>query len=80
MLRAAVERKLEIVGEALTVFPRLDPVTAATIAELPLAIRMRSSLAHDYGAVDDQIVWDVATVHGPILHTVLTRLLSGEAE
>ena len=80
MLRAAVERKLEILGEALTVFRRLDAATAALIVDLPRAIRMRNLLAHDYGGVDDRIVWDVATVHCPVLQDEPTRLLAGETE
>lgn len=78
MLRDAVERRLAIIGEALTVFRRLDPVAAAAIADLPRAIQMRNFLVHDYGAVDDQIVWDVVTVHCPALQSVLTTLLASD--
>lgn len=77
MLCAAVERKLEIIGEALTVFRRLEPDTAALIADLPRAVRLRNFLAHDYGAIDNEIVWDVATVHCPAMQKVVGNILGG---
>ena len=77
MLRDAIERKLEILGEALTVFRRLDPESAMSITDLPRAVQLRNFLAHDYGAIDDEIVWDVATIHCPVMHAVIARLMAG---
>lgn len=63
MLSAAVERKLEIVGEALNQLRRLAPDAGARIRALPSAIGMRNVLIHAYASVDHRLVWDVATVH-----------------
>ena len=58
-LRSAVERQFEIVGEALNQLHRLDPATAANIAELPRIVAFRNVLIHGYASVDNRIVWGV---------------------
>ena len=59
MLRAAVERQFEIIGEAFTALRRIDPAIAATISELPRIVAFGNILVHNYAGVDDRIVWDV---------------------
>ena len=59
MLRAAVERQLEIVGEALNQLRRVDEATAGRIPELRRIIGFRNVLIHGYSSVDDKIVWGV---------------------
>lgn len=73
MLRSAVERQLEIVGEALNKFHKIEPNIAVTIPELRQAISLRNILIHGYGAVNNRLVWDVVSVH---LHVLSSRLSS----
>jgi uncharacterized protein with HEPN domain len=54
VLRWAVERRLMIVGEALTVLRRIAPGTAARIPGLPQIIAFRNILVHGYAGVDDK--------------------------
>ena len=61
LLSSAVERQLEIVGEALHRLSRADPETAASIEEISRIIGMRNVLAHGYAVVDNRLVWDVVT-------------------
>ncbi|MEJ6001321.1 HepT-like ribonuclease domain-containing protein [Paucibacter soli] len=63
MLRSAVERQLEIVGEALGQLRKADPATAATIPDLPQAVALRNVLVHAYATVNDKLVWGVVEQH-----------------
>ena len=75
LLRSAVERQLEIVGEALSALRRTDPATAALIPELHAAVGFRNVLSHEYSAVDDDVVWRTATEQAPALKTLIEHLL-----
>jgi len=75
-LRSAVERQFEIVGEALNQLSRLDPATAATIAELPRIVAFRNLLIHGYASVDNRIVWGVIEANLHSLRAALSRLLA----
>lgn len=77
LLRSAVERQLEIVGEALAAFRRSDPDDAVAIPDLPRAVALRNILIHRYATVNDRIVWGIVAVDLPTLRTILRRLLEG---
>ncbi|MDN5862618.1 MAG: DUF86 domain-containing protein, partial [Salinisphaera sp.] len=57
MLRSAVERQFEIIGEALTQLRRLDASMVEKIQASRQAIGLRNILIHGYADVDDEIVW-----------------------
>ena len=59
MLRAAVEREFEVIGEAMTQLARVDEVVAARISGYQRIIAFRNVLIHRYADVDDRLVWDV---------------------
>jgi uncharacterized protein with HEPN domain len=75
MLRAAVERHFEIVGEALTKLAQLDRALAARISEHRRIIAFRNILIHGYAQVDDRLVWDVLETKLPILRREIDALL-----
>ena len=52
MLRAAVEREFEIVGEALSQLAQLDPAVADRISDYRRIIAFRNLLIHGYGQID----------------------------
>lgn len=78
MLRSAVERQFEIIGEALVALRRVDPDLAATIRDLPRIVAFRNVLIHGYATVDDRLVWSVVEGELPELLALFDRLL-GEA-
>jgi uncharacterized protein with HEPN domain len=79
LLRSAVERQLEIVGEALAQLARIDPVTAAQISEHQRIIAFRNILIHGYAEVDHRIVWNVLELKLPIIRREAEAFLkSGE--
>jgi uncharacterized protein with HEPN domain len=74
--RSAVERQLEIVGEALKNLRKVDPDTAQQIPDLARIIGLRNILAHGYTVVDDAVVWSAASQRVPELLSVVDRLLA----
>lgn len=76
MLRSAVERQFEIVGEALNRLSQVDPPLAAEIRDLPRIVAFRNVLVHGYATIDDAIVWEVATTRLGSLVELLADLLS----
>lgn len=74
MLRHAVERTIEIVGEAAR---RLPDSFRQAHPQVPWRAVMatRHILAHEYDEVDNDIVWRIATVHVPALLERLRPLL-----
>jgi uncharacterized protein with HEPN domain len=79
MLRSAVERQFQIIGEALNKLSRLDSSTAARISDLPRIVAFRNVLVHGYAAIDDELVWEVATTRVALLATEIQGLLGDDA-
>ena len=52
MLRSAVERQFEIIGEALGTLARVDATIAARIPELRDIVAFRNILIHGYAILD----------------------------
>ena len=74
LVKSAVERQFEIIGEALNQLSRVDPALAARIEDLPRLVAFRNILIHGYASVDDALVWDAATRKLPGLLALLTTL------
>lgn len=75
MLRSAVERQFEIIGEALSQLSRIDPDMAASISERGKIIAFRNILIHGYAVIDDTVVWDILQTKLPILAREIDALL-----
>jgi uncharacterized protein with HEPN domain len=76
MLRAAVERQFEIVGEALVQLAKRDAATAARIGEHRRIIAFRNILIHRYGYVDDLLVWGIVESRLATLRRDVATLLA----
>jgi uncharacterized protein with HEPN domain len=76
MLRAAVERKFEIVGEALVRLREKDSATFARISASQQAIAFRNRLIHGYDVVDHGTVWSTIKSDLLELRNETKRLLS----
>lgn len=57
MLRAAVERQFEIIGEALNRAAEIDRQLDRKVSGLARIIGFRNLLSHGYDIVDHEIVW-----------------------
>jgi len=76
MLRAAVERKFEIIGEALSKLTRADSAIASHVSEHARIIAFRNILIHGYAEIDDQLVWDIIENKLPLLRHEVDELLA----
>ncbi|MDQ3548455.1 MAG: DUF86 domain-containing protein [Chloroflexota bacterium] len=75
MLRAAVERTFEIIGEALLRLERTDPDTAARISDYRRIIGFRNRLVHGYDDINNQQVWEIIRTFLPVLSADVNALL-----
>jgi len=75
LLRSAVERQLEILGEALGRLRASDPNTAARVRDIDRIIAMRNVIAHEYGDIDYEILWVAVNHRIPEVLATLGALL-----
>jgi len=73
LLRRAVERELEIIGEASNRILKLD-------SEFPIdnarkIVDLRNWVIHGYDKVDDVIIWGILTNHLPKLKDQVEKLM-----
>ena len=77
MLRGAVERHIEIIGEAAR---HISDEMRSSHPEIPWRsiVGQRNILAHDYGEISDEMVWKVAASHIPGLIAAIEKIMPGE--
>ena len=75
MAQAAVERKFEIIGEALNQLSKFDAAAAARIPDLPQIVAFRNQLIHGYATVNVSTVWNIAQSALPSLLDAVQALL-----
>jgi len=76
LIKAAVERKFEIIGEAMSRLRKELPATAEKIHEHEKMIAFRNLVIHGYDIVSDPLVWDVIQQKLPSLASDVTKLLN----
>ena len=75
MAQAAVERKFEIIGEALGQLAKADASMAARIPDLPQIVVFRNQLIHGYATVNVGTVWNITQNALPVLLSAVHSLL-----
>ena len=78
MLRAAVEREFEVIGEAVAQLAKLDGSLADRISGHRRIIAFRNVLIHGYADVDDRLVWGVVETNLPTLAREVEALSQGD--
>lgn len=73
MLRRAVEREFEIIGEAMNRLNRID--RTVKITSKSQIISMRNRVIHGYDKIDDEIIWGTIVKHLPSLKSEINNLL-----
>jgi len=73
MLRRAIEREFEIIGEAMSRIEKLD--SSIEISSKRQIISMRNRVIHGYDKIDNEIVWGTIVRHLPVLKIEIENLL-----
>jgi uncharacterized protein with HEPN domain len=73
MLRRAVEREFEIIGEAISRIEKIDPTI--NISSKKQIINMRNRVIHGYDKIDNEIIWGTIVRHLPTLKIEIDNLL-----
>ena len=73
MLVRAVERNLEIIGEAFNRIRKED--AAFTISNMKAIISMRNRVIHAYDSIDNSVIWAIILKHLPKLKSEVEELL-----
>jgi len=76
LVHTAVERKFEIIGEALAQLAKHDPTLATRIPDLRDIIAFRNVLIHGYAVVEHARVWRIIESSLPGLRAAVSALLS----
>lgn len=71
--RRAVERELEIIGEATNNLLKINPASELTQARK--IVNLRNRVIHAYDAVDEILVWKIIVKDLPILMEEVRQLL-----
>lgn len=75
MRRSAVERQLEIIGEAMRRTLQVSPELELVLPDARRVVDFRNAIAHGYDVLNDSVVWDVAVRLVPILREQTQRIL-----
>ena len=73
LYKPAIERKIEIIGEAVNKADKLFP--ELNLTKKKKIISMRNRIIHAYDAVDDVLIWEVIKKHLPVLKKEVEQLL-----
>jgi uncharacterized protein with HEPN domain len=77
MAQAAVERKFEIIGEALSRISRSHPALLRRVSDYERIIGFRNIISHGYDIVDVEVVWDAVRNYLPVVIRQVEELLAG---
>ena len=80
MLRAAVERNFEVIGEALSQAVKFFPQMAGRVTDEQPIIAFRNRLIHGYATVRHALVWDIVQTKLPKLKEEVAQLLREAGE
>jgi uncharacterized protein with HEPN domain len=74
ILKRAIERNLEIIGEAMNRLLKENP--EFTIENALRIIGLRNQIIHGYDSVSDENIWGIITLHLPKLKSEVNSLIN----
>lgn len=75
MLKRAVERDLEIIGEAVNRILKRDPNFDKNISNAKAIIGLRNQVIHAYDNISDENIWSILINHIPKLKEEVENLI-----
>ena len=75
MLKRAVERNLEIIGEAINRIITRDNIFTEKISNAKAIIGLRNQVIHAYDNISDENIWSILTNHLPKLKNEVDMLI-----
>ena len=75
MLKRAVERDLEIIGEAMNRILKKDFSFDKTITEAKSIIGLRNQVIHAYDNISDENIWSILINHLPKLKNEIEKII-----
>jgi len=76
LIRSAVERQFEIIGEALKELKKNCPEYFDQISDASKIISFRNVIAHGYAFISDKLVWEVVKTKLPTLLSEVEKIIS----
>lgn len=76
MRKKAVERNLEIIGEAVKRILDLDETYTQKITDARPIVNLRNYIIHSYDSVSDENIWSILITHLPRLKNEIRPLLN----
>lgn len=75
MRKRAVERNLEIIGEAINRITKADNAISSKITDATAIVGLRNQVIHAYDNISDETIWAILTNHLPKLKQEIDGLL-----
>lgn len=75
MLKRAVERDLEIIGEAVNRIIKRDSSFIERISNAKAIVGLRNQVIHAYDNISDENIWSILINHLPKLKLDIDRLI-----
>ena len=80
MRKRAVERNLEIIGEAINRIIKTDNSISSKITDSIAIVGLRNQVIHAYDNISDETIWAILTNHLPILKIEIDKLLENSIQ
>ena len=74
LLKRAIERNLEIIGEAINKILKEDPTFH--IENARRIVDLRNKIIHGYDSVSDETIWGIVTIHIPKLKSDVESMIN----
>ena len=73
LIKRAIERNLEIIGEAINRINKISPDIA--ISSKKSIVGLRNQIIHSYDNISDEYIWSVLVKHLPLLRVEIESLI-----